>query len=294
MGIWDLPWLKYVRLIRGFVFKSVFGQRPDLCKRLLETVLDVEIAEVELVQSEREMDAVEKRRGGRVDLYIVDGEGNRYDVEVQTKRREDEWLRARHYQALMDVNQLKRGTDASDLHSSIVLFICDFDPFARGFMRYDCATVCLQTGTVVPDRRSSIYLNIYGDTKGVSAGLRNLARLFRGEAVDNDGFVREIVGEMQRCVDNPEWMEQFMTLEEEMEAEKEAAREEGRKEGCEEGRKEGRKAGRKEAYNQVAVQNARLVDALRDAGRLDELPDAMSNTSTREALLVEFGIAEEG
>ena len=53
----------------------------------------------------------------------------------------------------------------------------------------------------MPDRRSSIYPNVRGEYEGVPTRLRNLMRLFRGEVVDNDDFVREIVGEMQKCVE---------------------------------------------------------------------------------------------
>lgn len=45
------------RLTNGFVFKSVFGGNPDLCKELLEITLDTTIDEIEFVQPERELDA---------------------------------------------------------------------------------------------------------------------------------------------------------------------------------------------------------------------------------------------
>lgn len=282
MGMLDLPWLKKVRLIKGFVFKSVFGERPDLCRQLLEVVLGIEIAEVEVVQRERELDVLDKRRGGSIDLYVVDGCGNRYDVEVQTRFHKDEWFRARLYQELMDANLLKRGTDVTELRESMVVFICDFDPLGHEFARYDCATVCLQTGEVVPDRRGSVYLNVHGDLEELTPELRNLLLLFAGKAVDNDDFVGKIVDEMKKCVEDPEWMERFMTLEDEMEAEKKWARAEGLEEGRKQGLAEGRKL--------MAEQNARLVDALERAGRLSELADAMRDRDRYDALLEEFGI----
>ena len=303
-------WIREIRLIKGFVFKSVFGQRPDLCKRLLEIILEIEIEEISIVQPEREMDVLDKRRGGRVDLLIVDDKGNRYDVEVQTTLRNNEWLRARYYQSLMDANQLKRGAKISELRDSIVVFVCDFDPFGKGLCRYDCATVCLQTKEIVPDQRSSVYLNVRGVLDELPQELKNIMLLFMGEVVDNDDFVSEIIAEMKRCVDNPEWMDRYMTLEEEIEAEKDAARKEGReeglKEGREEGRKEGREEGRKEGHREgfkegreqalkegrraIFEQNARLVRALEEAGRLDMLGDAMSDPQVYEGMLKEFGI----
>ena len=93
---------------------------------------------------------------------------------------------------------------------------------------------------------------------------------------------------MEKCVSNPVWMEQYMTLEEELEIAKAAAQEEGRAEGLRKGRKEGRKEGRKD----MAAENAALVDALRNTGRLDELAGALVDESLRETLLREFHIIE--
>ena len=204
-------------LMKGFVFKSVFGERPDLCKRLIEVTLGIEVEGIEVLQPEREIEVIADRAGGRLDLYVVDSRGNRYDIEVQATNRSDEVLRARRYQALMDVNQLRRGHEAKELRHSWVVFICDFDIFGKGLKRYDTGTMCFQTGERVDDRRISTYLNIRGEGGKVDPALDRLLRLFAGEADEGDAFVRGIREEIEKCRDNPEWMERFMTFEEEKE-----------------------------------------------------------------------------
>ena len=111
-----------------------------------------------------------------------------------------------------------------------------------------------------------------------------------------------------------------MTLEEELEIAKAAAQEEGRKEGLQEGlrdgrkeglrdgrkeglrkgrkeglrdgRKEGLRDGRVEGRSDMAAENAALVEALRNSGRLDELADVLVDENLHETLLREFHIIE--
>ncbi len=276
--------LTVIKLIRGFVFKSVFGHRPDLCKTLLEITLNTKMERVEILNAEQDVDLVIDKAGGRLDLYAVDDEGNHYDVEVQAQSNKDEALRARRYQALMDVAALKKGGKAKDLRKNVVLFICDFDPFDNGLKRYDFRMLCEQTGVALGDGRSMTFLNVRGEQGDVTPRLDALLNLFAGNAVDNDEFVAEIIHEMEKCVSNPAWMEQYMMLEEELEIAKAAAQEKGREEGLEKGREEGR--------TDMAAENAALVDALRNTGRLDELVDALVDENLRETLLKEFQIIE--
>ena len=280
--------LTVIKLIRGFVFKSVFGHRPDLCKTLLEITLNTKMEKVEILNAEQDLDLVIDRAGGRLDLYAVDDEGNHYDVEVQAQSNKDEALRARRYQALMDASALKKGAKAKDLRNNIVLFICDFDPFDEGLKRYDFRMMCEQTGVALGDGRSMTFLNVRGEQGDVTPRLDALLNLFAGNAVDNDEFVTEIIHEMEKCVSNPAWMEQYMTLEEELEIAKAAAQEEGWTKGHEKGLEKGLEKGRED----MAAENAALVEALRNTGRLDELAGALVDENLRETLLREFHIIE--
>ena len=294
--------LQIVRLISGFVFKSVFGDRPDLCRRLLEVTLNMQVSEVTVRQVEKELDLVADRAGGRLDLYAVDSDGNHFDVEVQAYLGGDEPLRARRYQALMDAARLKRGAKASELRKSVVVFICDFDPFEDELKRYDFEMVCAQTGRPMGDGRFVTFLNIKGKQGVVTPELDALLQLFAGKVVDNDPFVEQIIEEMQKCVKEPEWMERYMTFEEEMDIARRAAEREGRRIGFNEGRTagfneghaagfdEGRTAGFDEGVKDVSKENQLLVKALRDAGRIDELAEALLDEGLKQRLLKEFDI----
>jgi len=219
------------RIIRGFVFKSVFGDDPELCRELIEVSLNMRVKSVEVVQPEREIDVHVDRRAGRLDLFVVDNDGRHYDIEVQAQRRHNEWLRARHYQALMDVSQLRKGTEVNKLRDSIVVFVCDFDPVGAGWRVYDCRTVCLQTGEAVADGRRLVLLNAHGTMGEVSSSLDAFLRFVGGEDVQGDPFVDRLNAIIDEKVADREWMENYMDYYDELEAEKEAARRDGRAEG---------------------------------------------------------------
>jgi predicted transposase/invertase (TIGR01784 family) len=235
---------------------------------LLELSLGTRIRSVELVQTEREVEVAADRRAGRLDLLVVDGGGRRYDVEVQSQRRRNELLRARNYQALMDVDQLRRGTEVENLRDSVVVFVCDFDPLGRGLRLYDCRTTCVQTEEAVPDGRRIVMLNSRGTEGEVPPSLGAFLRLVAGEDVRGDPFVERVSANIEAKVSDPRWMEDYMDFYDELEAEREAAREEGREEGMAKGREEGMAKGRAEAKVELAARMVRdgLMDADAAAG----------------------------
>lgn len=209
---------KGVSLMRGYVFKSVFSGEPELCQGLVQVITGMRINKVEFSHHEVELEPSENKRAGRIDLLVVDEEGNRYDIEVQASDKKNVIQRARHYQALMDVVQLKKGTDAKKLKKSVVIFICNFDPLKGGLARYDTYTYCEQTKEAVDDGRLAIHLSTVGDRSGISPELSTLLDVFSGEYEEDsdDHFISDIMNKIKHLYNDKAWMESNMTLEEEM------------------------------------------------------------------------------
>lgn len=253
------------RLTSGFVFKSVFGEDPEKCRRLLELALGTRIARVEVLQPERELDVHPGYRAGRVDVLAEDAEGNRYDAEMQAQPRGNEVLRARHYQSLMDALRLRKGEEVSELRRSVVVFVCDFDPVGAGLRRYDCVTTCLQTGEPVGDGRRLVMLNARGSGDEVDPSLGAFLRAVAGEDVVGDPFVDGINAMIDAYVSDPEWMERYMTFEDELEAARADAEAHGLARGLEQGMKQGLEQGLEQGAMRAY---ARMVaDGILDAER---------------------------
>ncbi len=261
------------RITSGFVFKSVFGDDPEMCRELLEVALDTSIREVSYVSSEAELELFKTTRGGRLDVKVVGADGTNYDVEIQAESRKDEWLRARHYQALVDALQLRKGAKVSELRDNVVLFICDFDPLGDGLKVYDCRTCCMQTGKPIPDGRRIVALNARGTEGKVSERLDAFLRYVAGKDGDaelDDEFVSKINAIINRYITNPEWLEQYMTFEDELEAAEQNAWRRGVEHGLEQGIEQGIEQGRLEAAARLAKDGGFDVAAVAEAAGVSE------------------------
>lgn len=252
------------RLTSGFVFKSVFGEDPEKCRRLLELALETKITRVEVLHPEREIDVHPAYRAGRVDVMAEDADGNRYDAEMQAERLGDEILRARHYQSLMDALRLRKGEEVAGLRRSVVVFVCDFDPIGAGIRRYDCVTTCLQTGEPVSDGRRLVMLNARGSGDEVDPSLDAFLRAVAGEKVVGDSFVDSINAMIDAYFSDSEWMERYMTFEDELKAARINAEARGYARGMdlgiERGIEQGVVLGAKQAYAKMIAEGILSVE----------------------------------
>ena len=119
---------KELDLTNNFLFFKVM-QDPELCKKLLEIILDVEIDRIEYLEKEKTLDEKLEAKSVRLDVYLKDGRGTVYDVEMQTTNLRNLPKRSRYYQDLIDINLMTKGEAYEKLNKSFVIFICLDDIF---------------------------------------------------------------------------------------------------------------------------------------------------------------------
>ena len=66
-----------------FLFGKIMRD-PELCKELLEVILNVPIAWVEYPEEQKTIDISQDARSVRLDVYVADGNNTVYDIEMQT------------------------------------------------------------------------------------------------------------------------------------------------------------------------------------------------------------------
>ena len=98
---------KLADLTDSFIFYKVMTDYPDLCRRLLERLLHLSIEKIELA-GEKTMEIDVQAKGIRLDVYVKDM-SRVFDVEMQVKNTKELPERARYYQGIIDVDQLKSG-----------------------------------------------------------------------------------------------------------------------------------------------------------------------------------------
>lgn len=140
------------------------GSKEDseTCRMILEVLLDRPIPEVS-VRAEHSLLFASDCRSIRLDIYASDKMQVEYNLEMQNQP-DSLAKRSRYHQSEMDVFSLKLGEDFDKLQPGYVIFICTFDPFARGLYRYTFENRCLEDDFPLEDGTQKIFLN----TKGIN------------------------------------------------------------------------------------------------------------------------------
>ena len=223
-----------VKITDDLMFCTVFQNEED-CRKLLERILQIHIIEIEVVQEQKNMKGPIQSKGSRLDIYVRDDQMNSYDIEMQLVNSEELILRSRYYHSEMDMYQIKQGQDYTDLKQSIVIFICDFDPFKDGKSIYTFEATCRENKHIVlADKRKTIFANLRGDREGIEQDTVNLLDYFRtGEPTDE--FTRGLQGKVEQLRNDDEWRENRMTIE----MREKLIYRQGKKEGIAEGIEQG-------------------------------------------------------
>lgn len=203
-------------LADNFIFCKVMTANPDLCKELLELLLNIKIERIEIPVAERSFKVDYDSKGIRFDVYVKDGTGRCFDIEIQTTNRTNLAKRARYYQGLMDVDSLVSGADYSELNESYVIFLCMEDAFGNGFPVYDFHQVCKQDSEVLlNDGTHKVFFNASKYDKMPTESLREFFKFLNGLNAASD-FTDQLEQKVRYAKTNAQWRHRFMTWEQEM------------------------------------------------------------------------------
>ena len=138
----------------NFVFGKTMELYPDLCRRLLEIIFNIEIAKIQYPEREKTIEARSDGKGIRLDVYVEDANEERwFDVEMQVADSANLAKRMRYYQGLIDLDKLKRGQHYGELGKSFIIFICPFDHFKQGRHVYTFRERCDQDTALVLEQQ---------------------------------------------------------------------------------------------------------------------------------------------
>ena len=280
-GAWES-----LTIANDFVFcKAMLDD--ELCREVLETVLGIEIERVEHVGRQHALDAGPASKSVRLDVYVRDGKGTVYDVEMQVCADSGLSKRARYYHAQMAVEQLERGLPYRALPDAFSIFICLFDPFGRGRRVYSFENRCREDGGLaLGDGALTVFLAATSPRDASQPEALNslLDYIAGGEAAQ--GLPERVNARVKDVIGSTEWRREYMLLEwrDQDNVEK------GRKLGLEQGRAEGLAKGREEGFAEGAESLAKLMSALLGQGRTADAAKAASDPQERARLAAELGI----
>ena len=203
-------------LADNFIFCKVLEDNPEVCRHLIEILLNIKIDRIEKPAAEKSLKTDFISRGIRLDVYVKDGNGRSFDIEIQTTRSTSLAKRARYYQGLMDVDNVQHGSGYDVLNESYVVFLCMGDAFGKGFPVYtfryradEDKDFLMDDGTV------NVFFNAKKYDTMKSEELRAFFKYLCGKE-PSSGFTDRLSALVERVKTNAQWRHRFMTWEQEM------------------------------------------------------------------------------
>ena len=145
-------------IANNFIFYKIMRHNPDVCKELLEILLEIEIEHIE-IRGEETVEIDFGSKGIRLDVYAKNNT-QVFNLEMQSSDTKELPERARYYQGTIDVDCLKSGEKYSELKDSYVIFICIPDIFEKGLPRYSFENLCREDSSLHLNDRTYKYFFI--------------------------------------------------------------------------------------------------------------------------------------
>ena len=228
----------------NFIFQRVM-QNKNLCKRLIERILQIKIRELTYPYTEKTIDLRLDSKAIRLDVYVEDEAGTVYNIEMQTTKGHDGELvrRTRYYQAMIDMDLLGKGVYYDELRQTYIIFVCTFDLFGLEQRVYTFRSTCVEVPTLaLGDGATRIFLNAKGLKGTVDADIERFLHYVDGKAAKG-GFAEALAKEVERVKYQDETRREFMTLYMEYQRHRRDGLEEGRRKGLREGHSKGLREG---------------------------------------------------
>ncbi len=198
-------------IANDFIFYKVMRDNPDVCQRLLEILLEIEIETIKM-NCQEVIDIDWKSKGVRLDVYVK-GTDKVFDIEVQTTDTKELPERARYYQGVLDVDSLNSGQFYKDLKDSYIIFICIPDIFNRGLPVYTFENLCRQDTTLpLGDRALKYFFISENCDKLLNEEQKAFMRLVSGQGC-SDAFTERIELLADEVKHNTDYKRQFMEWE---------------------------------------------------------------------------------
>ena len=218
----------HLPLSNDFMFGEVM-QDEAISREFLEKLLDKKIQRIEYINTQDEIHNKYGAHGIRMDVYIEDGQGTVYNVEVQNVNQHNIEKRARYYQSLIDSRLLEKGADYEDLNDTYIIFVCTFDYFKLGLAKYTVARYIEDTDRQYDDGAHCIILNCKPDTVNVDRSIGEFLAITGGNETANysTGLADRVKTRLDSVRADSQKEASYMTFETKIKDRIKAARKEG-------------------------------------------------------------------
>ena len=242
---------KYAKLLNPIddLMFCKMAEHKEFCEEILRVILEDDGLTV--------LEAIPQWQGknltGRsvvLDAKCVTGDGRQINIEVQKADDDNHLKRARYNAAILTTNISKTGTKFEFIPDVCIVFISKFDIFEGGLPLYHIDKVVRETGQVIEDGLTEIFVNTVNYDGSKPARLMKL--FTENDAYSNDEF--PVTSELKSRLKSSEGGSRTMNeiLEKLISDEKRESEKRGREEGIMLGKEEGMMLGKEEGAKMIA------------------------------------------
>ena len=182
---------------------------------MLEILLHIEIKRIEIVEGEEVFDIDWESKGIRLDVYVK-GDDKIFDLEMQCINKPDLPKRARYYQGIIDVSNLKSGESYNKLKDSYVIFLCLDDLFGKNLPVYTFENCCRENQDILlNDKAYKIFFNASNYDRMETEAEKDFFRFLK-DGKTSSNFTKYLENLITTAKQNIRWRQQFMTFEMEL------------------------------------------------------------------------------
>ena len=150
--------LKKFRLMDDDFMSKCFEDNIECTELVVRIVLNREDLKIEKVHAQHRI----KNLQGRsiiLDIYATDGQGKKYNIEIQRSDKGAHAKRARYNSSLIDANITEPGEAYENLAETYVIFITEKDVLGYGLPIYHIERMIQEVEEVFDDGEHIIYVN---------------------------------------------------------------------------------------------------------------------------------------
>ena len=154
----DLERLQRFCLMDDDFMSKCFEDNLECTELVVHIVLNRDDLKIQQVHTQHQI----KNLQGRsivLDIYAVDQNGKRYNIEIQRADRGAGAKRARYNSSLMDANITSPGDHYENLAETYVIFITEKDVLGKKEALYHIDRVIQETGELFGDEAHILYVN---------------------------------------------------------------------------------------------------------------------------------------
>lgn len=264
--------VKKLRLIDDLLFEVFAENRPAIQEMIRTFMSDDSIVVDDVVTQSSKRNIY--GRSVKLDALCTFGDGQKCNVEIQRSDNDDHLRRARFNASMITVRDSEPGEHFRDIKDVVVIYVSETDVLGLGKTVYHIEKRIRETGTLVDDGFSEIFVNAEIND---GSEIASLMGHFLEEDVDDPKFPN-ISKEVKRLKTTEGGLQTMCEL---------------LKDYVDEGRAEGLAEGMAKGMAKGENMFSSLVQKLMGLGRVEDVSKAASNSAYRRKLYREFGISSK-